>query len=464
MHPPIQIKDLNLSFPHKTCFEGFSTLISFGERIGVIGRNGSGKSFLLRMIAEQNPSISQAYIPQIISDFDLLSGGERFNKALSSALGKDPLLLLLDEPTNHLDLDNRKSLMRLLKTYYGTLIIATHDKELLRNCIQILWHIDDGIITVFRGSYDDYISEKHLKRQSLAHQIDLAERERKSAHQQLIKEQERTSKSIKSGKKKVENKKWMKSVGDLKAMKAEKSQGNKLKNIDERKRRLSDQLNEMRLPENITPKFKFTHQDTSGRAVVSIADGTVGYADKVILRNINFSVGSQERVAIIGPNGSGKTTLVKAICGNEHIVKSGSWNVPKPRDIGCLDQHYDNLDPEKSALEVIWETGGEWRDIAEVRSFLNDYLFRKNEEVNAPVKTMSGGEKARLSLAKIAANPPKLLILDEITNNIDMETRDHLIAILRQYPSSIIAISHDEDFLHEIGGWSFIEVDEFFNR
>ncbi|MDR1365677.1 MAG: ATP-binding cassette domain-containing protein [Holosporales bacterium] len=461
MHAPIHIKDLSLLLPHKTCFEGFSTLISFGDRIGIIGRNGSGKSSLLRMITEQNPSISLAYVPQTISDFDSLSGGERFNKALSLALGKDPSLLLLDEPTNHLDLDNRKSLTRLLKSYHGALIIATHDKELLRSCTQILWHIDGGTITVFRGSYDDYVGEKHLKRRSLAHQIDLAERERKFAHQQLIKEQERTSKSIKFGKKKVENKKWMKSVGDLKAMKAEKSQGSKLKNIDERKQKLSGQLNEMRLPEIITPRFKFTYQDTSGRSIVSITNGTAGYASKVILRNINFCVGSQERVAIVGRNGVGKTTLVRAICGDPYIVKSGSWSVPNPRDIGRLDQHYDNLDPEKSALEIIWEASDKWHDFAEVRSFLNDYLFRKNEEVNVPLKTMSGGEKARLSLAKIAANPPKLLILDEVTNNIDMETRDHLIAILRQYTSSIIVISHDEGFLSEIGGWNCIEAVKF---
>jgi ATPase subunit of ABC transporter with duplicated ATPase domains len=431
------------------CFEHFSTQISFGDRIGIIGRNGSGKSSLLKMIAEKNSDISFAYVPQIIDDFDSLSGGERFNKSLSLALSENPSILLLDEPTNHLDLQNRKSLMRMLKSYHGTLIVVTHDKELLRNCVDILWRIDNGKIEVFRGNYDNYIEEKHLQRQSISHQMELLEREKKFAHQSLMKEQERAAKSKSSGKKKVENKRLMKSVGDLKAMKAEKSQGNKLKFIDEKKQKLSEQLSEIRLPEIIVPKFHLSHQDVGDKTLVSIVGGSVGYADKIVLQNINLSVISHERVAIVGNNGSGKTTLIKAIFGDENVLKFGDWNSLNKKDIGYLDQHYRTLDPEKSAVEIISEINPVWSH-AEIRKHLNDFLFRKNEEVNALVKTLSGGERARLSLAKIAANPPKLLILDEITNNLDLETKDHVVEILRGYPAAMIVISHDENFLNEI--------------
>jgi ATPase subunit of ABC transporter with duplicated ATPase domains len=398
MHSPIQIEDFSLSFPHKICFENFSTQISFGDRIGIIGRNGFGKSSLLKMIIEKNSDIGIASVPQIIEDFGSLSGGERFNKALSAALSKNPALLLLDEPTNHLDLHNRRSLMRMLDGYFGTLIIATHDRELLRRCIDILWHIDDGKITIFRGNYDDYVNEMQRKRQSILHEMDLLEREKKSMHQKLMKEQERAAKSKSSGEKKVADRKWMKMVGDLKGMEAEKSQGKKLTIIDEKKQKLSEQLSEIRLPEIIVPKFHLAHQDVGDKILVSITDGTVGYADEMILWDINLSVGSRERVAIVGDNGSGKTTLVRAILGDENVLKSGDWHVPNPRDVGYLDQYYKNLDSEKNA-----------------------------------------------------ARPPKLLILDEIINNIDLETRNHVVEILREYPGAMIIISHDKDFLEEVG-------------
>ncbi|MDR2681452.1 MAG: ATP-binding cassette domain-containing protein [Holosporaceae bacterium] len=457
MHNLIQIKNFNLSFPQKICFENFSTQISFGDRIGIIGKNGVGKSSLLKMIFDQNSAIGIAHVPQIVEDFASLSGGERFNKALSQALGKNPSMLLLDEPTNHLDLHNRQSLMRMLDGYYGTLMIVTHDRELLRHCIDILWHIDNGRITIFHGNYDDYINEMHSKRRSILHQLELLKREKKNLHQDLMREQERVAKSKSSGQKKVASKRWMKSIGDLKAMKAEKSQGGKLKTIDEKKQKLSEQLSEIRLPENITPKFHLSHRDVSDKILVSVIDGSVAYADKIILQNINLSVGSREHVAIVGDNGSGKTTLVKAILGDADVMKSGDWNVPNPQDIGYLDQHYGNLDPEKSAVEIISAENPEWTH-AEIRRHLNDFLFRKNEEVNMSSKDLSGGERARLSLAKIAVRSPRLLILDEITNNIDLETRDHLAEILHEYPAAMIIVSHDENFLSEIGIENKIET------
>jgi ATPase subunit of ABC transporter with duplicated ATPase domains len=450
MHSPIQIENFNLSFSHKVCFEDFSAQVSFGDRIGIIGRNGGGKSSLLKMIMEKNPNIPMGYVPQIICDFVSLSGGERFNRSLSQALGGNPSMLLLDEPTNHLDLHNRRSLMRMLEKYYGTLIVVTHDKELLARCISILWHIDDKKIMIFHGNYEDYLREMRHRRRSILRQSELLEQEKKFLHQNLVREQERIAKSKSQGERKVASKKWMKSVGDLKATKAEKAQGGKLKAIDEKKQKLSEQLSEIRLPEIILPKFHLSHQNAGDKMLVSITAGSVAYADKIVLQNINLSINSQERIAIVGDNGTGKTTLVRAILGDVDVLKAGDWHLPSRQDIGYLDQYYGNLYPEKSAVEIVAEANSGW-DHGEIRRHLNDFLFRKNEEVNAPVKNLSGGERARLSLAKIAANPPKLLILDEITNNIDLETRDHLVEVLREYPAAMIVISHDETFLDDVG-------------
>jgi ATPase subunit of ABC transporter with duplicated ATPase domains len=156
-----------------------------------------------------------------------------------------------------------------------------------------------------------------------------------------------------------------------------------------------------------------------------------------------------ERIAVAGDNGSGKSSLIKAILGDREVRRSGSWFVPKHEEIGYLDQHYATLDPQKSVLGTIQEMVPTWSH-GEVRRFLNDFLFRKNGEVNALVSTLSGGEKARLSLAQIAARTPRLLILDEISNNLDLETRGHAIQVLKAYPGAMIIVSHDEDFLRRV--------------
>jgi ATPase subunit of ABC transporter with duplicated ATPase domains len=142
------------------------------------------------------------------------------------------------------------------------------------------------------------------------------------------------------------------------------------------------------------------------------------------------------------------------------VIKSGNWYAPKISDIGYLDQHYGTLHAEKTVLETIAELVPTWPHI-EVRRHLNDFLFRKNEEVNALVSTLSGGEKARLSLAQIAAETPKLLILDEITNNLDLETKEHVVQVLREFPGAMIVISHDSDFLEEIGISEVVNVGKF---
>ncbi|MDR2776956.1 MAG: ATP-binding cassette domain-containing protein [Puniceicoccales bacterium] len=445
----LHIQNLSLSFPHKVCFDNFSAHISQGDRIAIIGRNGSGKSSLIKAIAQMGTNIATAYIPQIITDFDAYSGGEKFNRALSIALSGNPDLMLLDEPTNHLDAHNRSGLLRKLLSYRGTLIIVTHDREILRNCVHILWHIDNGKVTIFRGQYDDYMKELQTKYQSLMHQVDLLKCQEKDAHRGLMKEQERSAKSKAVGQKKVSNRRWMKSVGDLKAMRAEVSRGSKLKAISKKKQDLLGQLEQIHLPKVIIPRFNLSAQKVAQGTIVSISDGAIGYGDTFIWNNINLSVHSSERVALTGRNGSGKTTLIRGILDDSKVIKAGNWNTPPLKDIGVLDQHYKTLSPDRSVLEIISEAVPEWSH-AEIRCHLNDFLFRKNEEILEAVKNLSGGEKARLSLAQIAAHPPKLLILDEITNNLDLETCDHIIQILREYPGAMIVVSHDETFLKEI--------------
>ncbi|MDR0693116.1 MAG: ATP-binding cassette domain-containing protein [Puniceicoccales bacterium] len=399
----LHIRNFSLSFPHKVCFDNFSASISQGDRIAIIGRNGCGKSSLIKAIAQMDANVATAYIPQIITDFDTYSGGEKFNRALSIALGSSPDLMLLDEPTNHLDRHNRSGLLRKLMSYGGTLVVVTHDREILRNCVHILWHIDNGKVTIFRGKYDDYMKELQTKHRSLTHQVDLLKYQEQDAHRSLMKEQERAAKSKAAGQKKVANRRWMKSVGDMKAMKAEVSQGSKLKAIAKKKQDLIGQLEQIHLPKVIVPRFNLSAQKVAKGTVMSICDGAVGYGDTFIWNNINLSVHSSERVALTGRNGSGKTTLIRGILNDPKVIKTGNWNSPPLEDIGILDQHYETLSPDKSALEIISEVAPQWSH-AEIRCHLGDFLFRKNEEISEAVKNLSGGERARLSLAQICSS------------------------------------------------------------
>lgn len=158
---------------------------------------------------------------------------------------------------------------------------------------------------------------------------------------------------------------------------------------------------------------------------------------------------TKDRIAICGDNASGKSTLVKAILNNPEVIKTGHWMMPKPINIGYLDQHYATLDLKKTVLETLLFLVPSWSYI-EVRKHLNAFLFRKNEEINALTSQLSGGEKVRLCLAQIAALLPQLVILDEITNNLDIETKAHVMQILQDYPAAMLLICHENDFLNQL--------------
>lgn len=454
----IQINQLGISFAHKTCFDGFSTHVHGADRIAIIGQNGSGKSTLLKTLLNQvepsggsihiSDNVIFGYVPQVICEFETLSGGQRLNEALTQALSVSPNVLLLDEPTNHLDGHNRKSLMRMLRQYAGTLIVVTHDVEFLNTCIDTLWHIDNGKVHIFTGNYDDYMRETNIKRASIEGELSRLDRQKKDAHHALMKEQERAKKSNSRGEQSIRERKWPTIVSDEKARRAVETSGKKKKAIHNEKHDLLEKLSILRLPEVITPKFSIKAADISDRLLVSISDGSVGYKDnETVVQNINFSLTSKNRIALQGDNGSGKSTLIKGILGDQNIIKTGDWYVPN--DVGYLDQHYATLDAEKSVLQTITELAPTWTH-AEVRRHLNDFLFRRNEEIHAKVHQLSGGEKVRLSLAKIAAKTQKLLILDEITNNIDLSTKEHLLEFLNAYPGSFIIVCHDEGFLEKL--------------
>lgn len=469
MHKPIQFKNLDLSFPHKTCFTGFNAQIMYGSRIGIVGANGSGKSTLLKMIQEQVETSSGdiylpkdlrvGYLPQSIESFQNLSGGERLNRVLTHVLASDPNILLLDEPTNHLDSNNRHSLLRLLRTFSGTLLIATHDIEVINSLIDTIWHIESSKIHVFCGNYEDYQQEKTIRRNSIEEAVTSLKSQKIKLHQSLMKEQARAKNSRIRGEKHIHQRKWPTVRSASKLSNAVDTSDLKRSALKNKKMEFINQLNELRIPEKITPKF-VVNANRTHHNIIAICHGEVGYSAKQsVLKGINLNIGGTERVALLGDNGSGKSTLIKAILGNNALVQQGTWLIPPMHDISYLDQHYATFQDNKTVLDVITEALPHTTYL-EIRKHLNNFLFRKNEEVLACVSCLSGGEKARLSLAQIAAKTPKLLILDEMTNNLDFETRTHVIDMLNAYQGALIVVSHDVNFFKAINISTYYQICE----
>ncbi|MGE4385008.1 MAG: ATP-binding cassette domain-containing protein [Endomicrobiaceae bacterium] len=459
MSKPIKLENLSLSFPHKICFENFSALVHCGSKTAIIGGNGSGKTVLIKSIAGYEtplcgniyipPGITVGYVPQTILDFPDLSGGQRFNKELSRALSLNPDLLLLDEPTNHLDIYNRKSLMGMLMRFRGTLITVSHDEELLNKNADTLWHIDNGIIKIFNGKYSNYKTSAAVIRIGLEEEKRILERDKKSMHKKLMREQERANKSRKGGEKKRIEGKWAPVAAGLKESGAQTSAGKKFSDISAQKEYINEKISMLMIPEIIKPSFSINASNISVFPL-SVSDGTAGYeTNPEALTSINISIGRNGKAALTGANASGKTTFLRAVMSDPKVLVKGNWQIPKRENIGYLDQHYANLDNNKTVIDYISSIVPQWTH-AEIRKHLNDFLFRKNEEVNALISVLSGGEKARLSLAAIACRVPHLLILDEITNNIDLLAKEHILQVLSEYPGSILIVSHESEFIKKL--------------
>lgn len=471
MHKPIYLQAISLSFAHKTCFSDFSHTLYFRQRIAIIGRNGCGKSSLLKLIAQlQTPVCGEitipndakiAYVPQLIAELTLLSGAERFQTTLTKALATQPNILLLDEPTNHLDELHKQRLISFIQHFPGTVIIATHDEDLLASNFDQFWHIENGQIQCFSGHYSDLVHHNQQQKQLIVNAFFQLKNEKKALHQALMKEQQRHASSRKKGEKSRQQKKWAPVIANTKSQQAQKSAGKKQTGISLKNQKLSAQLDALYIPEVLTPNFHLTSQRHSNKMRVEIHHGIISYMNgPTILSGIHLTLNHDSRVAIVGPNGSGKSTLLQTIYQNSMIEIKGSWQLPNQNEIGFLDQHYAILPDNKTVFEALEISVPHWSS-QEIRQHLNDFLFRKNQEVFAPISALSGGEKARLSLALIAANPPNLLILDEVTNNLDRETRKQLIQVLSEYPSALLVVSHDTDFLQQIGITEFFSTTHF---
>ncbi|GGD43795.1 ATP-binding cassette domain-containing protein [Pseudoxanthomonas indica] len=352
------------------------------------------------------------------ADFAALSGGMKRRVLLAQALVRKPDILLLDEPTNHLDIEAIAWLEGFLKQFEGSLVFVTHDRSFLRSLATRIVEIDRGQLTSWPGDYDNYLR----RREERLH----AEAQENARFDKLLAQEEVwIRQGIKARRTRNEGR-----VTALKAMRRERA----------KRRELTGNV-----------KMEAAAAQASGKKVIEMTGVTQAYDGRVLLRDASTTILRGDRIGIIGPNGSGKSTLLKILLG-ELQPQQGEVQLGTGLQIAYFDQHRSQLDESLTALENV----AEGRDFVEINGsrkhiigYLQEFLFSP-ERARAPITRLSGGERNRLLLAKLFAQPSNLLVMDEPTNDLDVETLELLEELLGDYPGTLLLVSHDRDFLDNV--------------
>jgi ATP-binding cassette subfamily F protein uup len=464
MAPPLlQLTGIRLTFGGTPLLDGAELSVAPGERIALVGRNGSGKSTLLKIAAGmveaqdgevfRQPSATVRYLAQApdFGDFATtgdyvraglgpaddphraqyllnhlgltgeespatLSGGEARRAALARAIAPQPDVLLLDEPTNHLDLSTIEWLEDELARMAGALVVISHDRRFLERVSQATVWLDRGQTRRLDRGFGHF---EEWRDQILEEE----EKEQHKLGRQIVREEHWLRYGVTARRKRN-----MRRLGELQDM----------------RRRFRGHKG----PEG-TAALAASDAQESGKLVLEAKAIGKSYGDLTVVRDFSTRIQRGDRIGLVGPNGSGKTTLLSMLIG-ELAPDSGTVKLGTNLVIATLDQKRDALDPEESVQHFLTRGAGDWLTINGERkhaaSYLKDFLF-KPEQARTPVKELSGGERARLILARILAMPANLLVLDEPTNDLDMETLDLLQELVAGFAGTVLLVSHDRDFL-----------------
>lgn len=343
------------------------------------------------------------------------SGGWRMRVILAKLLLENPSLLMLDEPTNHLDLPSIQWIENYLKSYEGAVIVVSHDREFLNNCINKIVEVSQQKLTSYPGSYDNYLEEKALRNELQKNAFE--------NQQQAIKQTEMFVERFRA-----------------KATKARQVQS-RVKAL-ERMDRIEDVVEE-----NAAVNFKFNFGKQSGRHVVQLKDLSKSYPGINILTGASANIELGDKIALIGANGKGKSTILRIVDGDPDIT--GEVTVGYNVDQAFFAQHQlESLNIENEILQELKEFGS-GKTEQELRSVLGCFLF-SDEDVFKKIKVLSGGEKSRVALAKTLISEANFLLLDEPTNHLDMMSVNILIQALQQYEGTFLLVSHDRHFVTEV--------------
>ncbi|MEJ0011921.1 MAG: ATP-binding cassette domain-containing protein [Bauldia sp.] len=468
MPPLLLLQNIALTFGGTPLLTQAELSVSERERLCLVGRNGSGKSTLMKIAAGEvksdtgtrflQPGTTLRYLPQVpdLTGFattlafveagmtgddpahrarylletlgltgdeepSRLSGGEARRAALARVLAPEPDILLLDEPTNHLDLAAIEGLETALKDMRSAIVMVSHDRRFLENLSNATVWLDRGEtrrldkgFADFEAWRDEVLAEEELA----AHKLD----------RKIVNEEHWLRYGVSARRKRNQ-----KRLGDLHGLRAERKQ-----------------LRATRPQGDVS--LNVQDAKVSGKLVVEATAIAKSYGDRAIVRDFSTRIDRGDRLGIVGPNGAGKTTLINLLTGML-APDSGIIRVGTNLEIATLDQKRESLDPETTVANVLTDGRGDavviGGEVRHVIGYLKDFLFRP-EQARTPVKALSGGERGRLMLARALAKPSNLMVLDEPTNDLDLETLDLLQEMLAAYPGTLILVSHDRDFLDRV--------------
>lgn len=344
-----------------------------------------------------------------------LSGGQKTRLALAKLLLEEPNILMLDEPTNYLDMETLTWLENYLKSYIGAILVVSHDRYFLDSLVTTIYEIDKTKTVRYKGNYSQYIDQK-------SEQSKLQQKKFEKQQAEISKLEDFVQKNIAR-------------ASTTRRAQSRRKQLEKIDKVD-------------KPSSNRSAFFTFETDTESGNNVLMIKDLKMGFGSQVLFKNVSFHIDKEERVALVGPNGIGKSTLFKLILNNGLDPLDGTVDIGSNVKIGYYSQEQEELNLGNSVINELWD---EYPTIpeAEIRKILGNFLFI-GDDVFKKIKDLSGGEKARISLAKLMLKKANFLLLDEPTNHLDIFSREVLENALVDYTGTIFFISHDRYFLNRI--------------
>lgn len=467
----LHLRNIHLENGDNRLFDGIELQIEQGERLCLVGRNGTGKSTLMKLLCREvqaddgeiihSPNLkiarlqqdvphgSAASVFEIVAEglrdlhpedewqvqwkvdtvlsrlqldgdvtFDSLSGGWKRRALLARALVAEPDLLLLDEPTNHLDIPAIEWLEEFLLGYNGTLLFVSHDRAFVQKLATRIIELDRGKLTSWVGTYQQYQERKQAALEAEAQQAALFDK--------CLADEE---------------------VWIRQGVKARRTRN------EGRVRRLESMREEFKQRRNLQGKVRaeIGQADASGKLVIEATNLSYAWHDKPLIQNFSTTVLRGDKIGIIGANGVGKTTLIKLLLGQIQ-PNSGKLDMGTRLQIAYFDQHRAQFEDEKNLRDNL-APGADYVEVngqkKHIISYLQDFLFTPLQ-IQKPVKVLSGGERNRLLLARLFAQPSNLLVLDEPTNDLDAETLELLEELLIEYQGTLLLISHDRSFLNSV--------------